>query len=140
MPLQAPSANEGITVNPLNINVPVLIHKAFLRLAVSSHGILYAHLTKIKHNNEESLLIFFKKRFPSFQILLRSKRGLFTINNKNKIYVTNQSLKEGLTEFKEKLPKQPLLSNLKGKNYQKQRQNARTHSPSKGKSLLKKIR
>jgi hypothetical protein len=93
-------------------------HKAFLRLSVSPHGILFAKLEKMKHYNEESLLKFFKTRFPMFLLLFESKRGVFTISHNSSILCTKQSLESVLSEFEEKLPIDPLLLDLKEGNYE----------------------
>jgi len=91
--------------------------KAFLRLSVSAHGILYTKLERMKHSNEKPLLQFFKKRFPEFIILFESDRGVFTIDQ-NSLLVTKRSLEDVVKEIEEKLPKNPLLNDLNGKNYQ----------------------
>jgi hypothetical protein len=93
-------------------------HKAFLRLYVSPHGILYAKLDKMKHYNEKLLLKFFKKRFPTFNILIESKRGIFRTDRSLSAQSENLSLEEALKELENKLPIDPLLINLKEGNYQ----------------------
>ncbi|MFX0123251.1 MAG: DUF4130 domain-containing protein [Candidatus Hodarchaeota archaeon] len=92
-------------------------HKAFLRLSVSPHGILYAKSDEMKHHNEETLIRFFQSRFPTFTILFESKRGIFSINQENSVIYTNESLDKVLQELEEELPVDPLLINLNEKNY-----------------------
>ena len=58
-------AKEAISLSR-EVDSDLHAHKAFLRLNVSPHGILYARLTKMKHNNEIPLIDFFKERFPTF--------------------------------------------------------------------------
>lgn len=93
-------------------------HKAFLRLSISPHGILYAKLNKMKHYNEIPLLDFFKKRFPTFIILFESNRGVFATDQNLSILTANLSLEEALKECEEKLPIDPLLLDLNEDNYQ----------------------
>jgi len=93
-------------------------HKAFLRLSISPHGILYAKLNKMKHYNEIPLLNFFKKRFPTFIILFESNRGVFATDQNLSILTANLSLEEALKECEEKLPIDPLLLDLNEDNYQ----------------------
>lgn len=92
-------------------------HKAFLRLSVSPHGILYAQSDEMKHYNEEALVKFFQSRFPTFIILFESKRGVFSIDKNNSTIKMNRSLKKILQEFEQKLPVKPHLIDLNGKNY-----------------------
>ena len=92
-------------------------HKAFLRLSVSPHGILYAKSDKMKHYNEEELLKFFQRRFPTFIVLFESNRGVFTIGYDSILIVTDMPLAKVLKEFEEKLPVNPLLNDLNEKNY-----------------------
>ena len=93
-------------------------HKAFLRLSVSPHGILYAKLNKMKHYNEIPLLKFFKKRFPTFIILFESNRGVFAADQNPSILTSRLSLEEALKECEGKLPIDPLLIDLNEDNYQ----------------------
>ncbi len=93
-------------------------HKAFLRLSVSPHGILFAKSDKMRHYNEEKLLRFFQSRFPSFIFLFESKRGTFTIDDNSCPLFTNRPLKKVLKELEETLPVNPLLIDLNEKNYQ----------------------
>lgn len=93
-------------------------HKAFLRLSVSPHGILYAKLNKLKHYNEILLLNFFKKRFPTFIIIFESTRGIFAADQNPSILAANISLEEALKEWEAKLPIDPLLLDLNEDNYQ----------------------
>lgn len=93
-------------------------HKAFLRLSVSPHGILYAKLNKLKHYNEIPLLNFFKKRFPTFVIIFESTRGIFAADQNPSILAANISLEEALKEWEAKLPIDPLLLDLNEDNYQ----------------------
>lgn len=93
-------------------------HKAFLRLSVSPHGILYAKLNKLKHYNEIPLLNFFKKRFPTFIIIFESTRGIFAADQNPSILAANISLEEALKEWEAKLPIDPLLLDLNEDNYQ----------------------
>ncbi|UCG00283.1 MAG: DUF4130 domain-containing protein [Candidatus Heimdallarchaeota archaeon] len=93
-------------------------HKAFLRLSVSPHGILYAESDEMKHHNEIALLEFFQSRFPTFIILFKSKRGIFSLNKDNSVINMKKPLNEVLKKMEEKFPMNPLLVNLNGKNYQ----------------------
>lgn len=93
-------------------------HKAFLRMSVSPHGILYAKSDKMKHNNEEELLKFFQKRFPSLIILFESKRGTFAIEHNSSPLIFDKSLEQLLKDLEELLPMNPLLIGLNEKNYQ----------------------
>ena len=88
-------------------------HKAFLRFSISSHGILFAKIDKMKHKNEEAFLLFFKKRFPTFLILIESKRGVFYIDQEFRVKKSAFSLLKALSAFEAKLPKNKLLENLK---------------------------
>ncbi len=92
-------------------------HKAFLRLQVSPHGILYAKLDKMRHRNEEPLLEFFKARFPTFLILFESPRGVFACEPNSSILVTDLSLEEALKECEEKIPINPILKDLDDNDY-----------------------
>ncbi|MFX0050575.1 MAG: DUF4130 domain-containing protein [Candidatus Hodarchaeota archaeon] len=93
-------------------------HKAFLRLSVSPHGILYAKSDKMKHYNEESLLRFFQTRFPNLIIVFESHRGVFTLDHNSSIISINLPLKSVLSQLEEKLPANPLLDGLNEKNYE----------------------
>ncbi len=93
-------------------------HKAFLRLSISPHGILYSKLTKMKHYNEIPLLNFFKKRFPTFVIIFETTRGIFAADQNPSILTANLSLEEALKEWEAKLPIDPLLLDLNEDNYQ----------------------
>lgn len=92
--------------------------KAFLRFSVSSHGVLYAKVNKMEHKNEKELLVFFKKRFPIFIILIESKRGVFYIDNRLKINRSELSLNETLRLLETERPEREMIQNLKGKDYQ----------------------
>lgn len=92
-------------------------HKAFLRLSVSPHGILYAKLDKMKHQNEFKLLEFFKARFPTFLILFESNRGVFACEHNSSFLETDLSLEQALRECEEKLPSNPILMELNDNNY-----------------------
>ncbi|MFW9855190.1 MAG: DUF4130 domain-containing protein [Candidatus Thorarchaeota archaeon] len=93
-------------------------HKAFLRPSISKHGILYAKTNEMDHRNEEELLLFFKKRFPKFIIVLESQRGTFWITTSSRVLSTDQSLCEVLRELEDSLPEVPFLRDLSDKNYQ----------------------
>lgn len=71
----------------------------------------------MKHYNEEPLLKFFQKRFPSLIILFESNRGVFTIDQDSILVVPNMPLEEVLRELEEELPLNPLLTDLNGKYY-----------------------
>jgi hypothetical protein len=93
-------------------------HKAFLRLSVSPHGILYAQSDKMKHYNEESLLRFFQTRFPTLIVVFKSHRGVFTIDHNLNLTTTDMPLEKVLMQLEEKLPVNPLLNGLNEKNYE----------------------
>jgi hypothetical protein len=93
-------------------------HKAFLRLSVSPHGILYAKSNKMKHYNEESLLRFFQTRFPTLIVMFESHRGVFMIDHKQNLVTTTRPLEKALAQLEEKLPVNPLLNGLNEKNYE----------------------
>jgi hypothetical protein len=93
-------------------------HKAFLRLSVSPHGILYAKSDKMEHHNEKTLVQFFHDRFPTFIILFESKRGVFSIEKDRRVTVTKKSLESVLQFLENKLPLNPLLRHLNEGNYQ----------------------
>ena len=93
-------------------------HKAFLRLSVSPHGILYAKSNEMKHHNEEALVKFFQNRFPTFIILFESQRGVFSIDHNNCLIRIKKTLKTVLQELEKELPVNSLLTDLNGKNYQ----------------------
>lgn len=92
--------------------------KAFLRLSVSPHGILYAKIEKMNHRNEKPLLQFFQNRFPQFIFLLETDKGVFTIHHNALFILPTKSLEEIVKEFEEKLPRSSILEDLNGKNYQ----------------------
>ncbi|WP_455464069.1 DUF4130 domain-containing protein [Candidatus Hodarchaeum mangrovi] len=92
-------------------------HKAFLRLSVSPHGILYASSKKLVHHNEKPFLYFLKKRFPLFIILFESNRGVFIIDNSNRIKMTKKELNYVLKEYESRMPLNPLLQNLTDGNF-----------------------
>ncbi|MFX0174441.1 MAG: DUF4130 domain-containing protein [Candidatus Hodarchaeota archaeon] len=93
-------------------------HKAFLRLSVSPHGILYAKSDKMKHYNEGSLLRFFQTRFPNLIVVFESHRGVFTLDRNSSVISINLPLKSVLTELEAKFPANPLLDGLNEKNYE----------------------
>lgn len=92
-------------------------HKAFLRFNISPHGILYAESKKMVHHNEESLLIFFKKRFPTLTILFKSNRGVFALINDSTVVHSDLSLNEALLELETILPLDPISEDLQKGNY-----------------------
>ena len=93
-------------------------HKAFLRLSVSPHGIVYAKSDEMKHYNEKKLIKFFHDRFPTLYILFESRRGVFIIDQNHRIYTTKNPLESVLQELEKELPLNPLLRNLNDGNYQ----------------------
>lgn len=111
-------AEKAITMSQ-EVDSDLHAHKAFLRLSVSPHGILFAKSDKMKHYNEEVLLKFFQKRFPRLIILFESNRGVFTVNQDSILVVPNIPLEEVLKELEEQLPLNPLLTDLNEKNYHK---------------------
>ena len=100
------------------VNSDLHSHKAFLRLSVSPHGILYAKSNEMKHHNEETLVKFFQSRFPTFIILFESRRGVFTIDHNNCSIRIRKPLEIVLQDLERKLPINPLLTDLNEKNYQ----------------------
>ncbi|MFW9904113.1 MAG: DUF4130 domain-containing protein [Candidatus Thorarchaeota archaeon] len=101
------------------VNSDLHSHKAFLRLSVSPHGILYGKSDKMEHHNEKPLVQFFHDRFPTFIILFESKRGVFSIDQDNNVYATKKPLESVLQKLENKLPVNPLLRCLDAGNYQK---------------------
>jgi hypothetical protein len=93
-------------------------HKAFLRLSVSPHRILFGKSDEMKHHNEATLVKFFQRRFPTFVILFESRRGVFSVDQNNTVFSTKQHLDKVLKELEKELPIDPLLTNLNEKNYQ----------------------
>ncbi|MFX1515386.1 MAG: DUF4130 domain-containing protein [Promethearchaeota archaeon] len=93
-------------------------HKAFLRLSVLPHGILYAKSDKMNHHNEEPLVEFFQSRFPTFIVLFESKRGVFSIDQNKRSIKIRRPLETVLQELEKELPVNPLLTDLNEKNYQ----------------------
>ncbi|MFX0183097.1 MAG: DUF4130 domain-containing protein [Candidatus Hodarchaeota archaeon] len=93
-------------------------HKAFLRLSVSPHGILYAKSCKMKHYNEELLLKFFQTRFPTLIVMFESHRGVFMIDHNQNLVTTDIPLEKILAQLEEKLAVNPLLNGLNEKNYE----------------------
>ena len=93
-------------------------HKAFLRLSISPHGILYAKSDEMNHHNEEPLVEFFQSRFPTFIILFESKRGVFSIDQNKRSIKIRKPLETALQELEKELPVNPLLRDLHEKNYQ----------------------
>ena len=51
--------------------------KAFLRPKISPHGILHSEV-EIKHKIEDLIIDFYSERFPTLEILISSKRGVYT--------------------------------------------------------------
>ena len=92
-------------------------HKAFLRLSLSPHGILFASSRKMIHKNETPFLHFLKKRFPLFIILFESNRGVFIIDHSNRVKIAKNDLKHVLKEYELKLSLNPLLQDLTDANY-----------------------
>lgn len=88
------------------------IHRtnSYTRLKVSSHGILYATITP-EHKTEKFSLQFFSDRFPTFIVILESKRGVF-ISENNKIIHKKTCLKDALSEYEKKYPKNELATDL----------------------------
>jgi len=99
------------------VNTDLHSHKAFLRLSVSPHGILYASSKKLIHRNEKPFLQFLKKRFPLFIILFESNRGVFIIDHLNQIKMTKKDLNYVLKEYESYMPLNPLLQNLMDGNF-----------------------
>ncbi|MFX1507371.1 MAG: DUF4130 domain-containing protein [Promethearchaeota archaeon] len=93
-------------------------HKAFLRLSVSPHGILYAKSETMEHHNEKALVQFFHERFPTFVILFESKRGVFSFDQYCNIFFTKKPLESVLQKLENELPVNPLLSYLNEGNYE----------------------
>lgn len=93
-------------------------HKAFLRLSISPHGIIYARLDKMKHKNEKPLLEFYSERFPIFIVLFGSKRGVFAAKNGTTLISEKGTLEETLKKLESKLPLDPLLTELKNQNHE----------------------
>lgn len=93
-------------------------HKAFLRLSISPHGILYAKSDKMEHHNEKTLIKFFHDRFPTLTILFESKRGVFSIDQEGSIYTTKKPLESVLHDLENILPINALLRHLNEGNYQ----------------------
>jgi hypothetical protein len=93
-------------------------HKAFLRLSISPHGIIYARLDKMKHRNEKPLLEFYSERFPIFMVLFSSKRGVFAAKNGITLISEKGTLEETLKKLESDLPLDPLLTELKNQNHE----------------------
>ena len=92
-------------------------HKAFLRLSISPHGIIYARLDKMKHRNEKPLLKFYSDRFPIYTVLFSSKRGVFAARDGNTLILEKGTLEETLKKLEANLPLDPLLTGIENQNH-----------------------
>ncbi len=93
-------------------------HKAFLRLSISPHGIIYARLDKMKHRNEKPLLKFYSERFPIYTVLFGSKRGVFGAKNGTTLILEKGTLEESLNKLEASLPLDPLLTGIENQNHE----------------------
>jgi hypothetical protein len=132
-------ARKAVTMSR-EVDADLHSHKAFLRLSISKHGILYAKTNKMSHRNEEELLFFFNRRFPLFVILIESHRGTFVIKKYPMVSTTNQSLNEALRDLEESLPELPLLNDLNGKDYRELWESFAQSQIIKGREPLKQMR
>ncbi|MHA2245432.1 MAG: DUF4130 domain-containing protein [Candidatus Hodarchaeales archaeon] len=110
-------ARKAVTMSQ-EVDSDLHAHKAFLRFSVSPYGILYAKSDKMNHENEETLLQFFQNRFPTFIVLFESNRGVFTLTHDLILMTINMPIEKVLKEFEEKLPLNPMLTDLNEKNYE----------------------
>ncbi|MFW9991125.1 MAG: DUF4130 domain-containing protein [Candidatus Odinarchaeota archaeon] len=113
-------------------------HKAFLRLSVSSHGILHAKID-VKHDIEERIIEYYVDRFPTFTVLLESMRGVFAGQYGQPVVVARVSLAEALAEWENKLPVDPLLEMVDEGDYQQLWESFAKSQVIKGKKQSEKI-
>lgn len=96
----------------MNNQVGYDIHRtnSYTRLKISRHGILYATINP-EHKTEEFSLKFFADRFPTFIVILESKRGVF-ISERRSISTMKGELKTIIKKYEEKYPKNDLAIDI----------------------------
>lgn len=85
--------------------------KMYTRLQVSKKGILFATIDP-EHEVEFDALDFFIHRFPTYMIMLESKRGLFYGSSSRPKTFTKNSIKELLPVFETYHEKDDILEEL----------------------------
>ncbi|MFQ6124491.1 MAG: DUF4130 domain-containing protein [Candidatus Heimdallarchaeota archaeon] len=88
--------------------------RAFTRLNLSRHGILFAAIEP-KYHVEDLVVKWFWKRFPQFVIALESKlkRGVFLFGpGFSDVIFTKAPLKEVIEDLESRLPIKPLLEEV----------------------------
>lgn len=125
--VQARATEESRKLYNMHRQVGCEIHRieSFTRLKTSDKGILFARINP-EHNVEEFAARFFMNRFPSFIILLESKRGCFIVGkpeakdtknagckNKKDVALIRKPLKEVLSYLESVLPDNPALKEIR---------------------------
>jgi len=76
--------------------------RAFTRLDVSPHGILYAEIEP-EHHVEDMVARWFLSRFPGKTILLQSRRGTFMCSSEG-LFISSERINEILPKLEKERP------------------------------------
>jgi len=86
-------------------------NKAFTRLQINKHGILYARVFS-EHFIEDYLAKFFSERFPNFVVVIGSSRGTFVKDYNSKLFVSKLSMEETIRKLEPQLEINPMLDEM----------------------------
>ena len=90
--------------------------KAFLRPKISPHGILHAEV-EIKHKIEDLIIDFYSERFSTLEILISSKRGVYTGKHLQPIRKLDLIYNKALEILEAKLPINENIESLCQENH-----------------------